>query len=70
MDNQIYNIISDMSDVLNIAQLKRLQEILIERLESDAIRREEVDNISYLEMFITAKHLVDIYIKENMIKYD
>lgn len=57
MENQIYNIISDMSDVLNIAQLKKLQEVLIERLESDSIRFEEIDNISYLEMFITAKRI-------------
>ena len=46
-----------MSDVLNIAQLKKLQEVLIERLESDSIRFEEIDNISYLEMFITAKRI-------------
>lgn len=57
MDNQIYNIISDMSDVLNIAQLKKLQEVLIERLESDSIKHEEIDNITYLEMFITAKQI-------------
>lgn len=57
MDNQIYNIICDMSDVLNIAQLKKLQEVLIGRLESDSIEIEEIDNISYLEMFITAKRI-------------
>lgn len=57
MDNQIYNIISDMSDVLNIAQLKKLQEVLIERLESDSIKYEKIDNVSYLEMFITAKRI-------------
>ncbi len=33
MDNQIYNILNDMSDYLNVSQMKKLQEILIKRLE-------------------------------------
>lgn len=57
MDNQIFNIISDMSEVLNIAQLKKLQEVLISRLEAGVTKQEEFDNISYLEMFITAKRI-------------
>lgn len=57
MDNQIFNIISDMSEVLNIAQLKKLQEVLISRLETGVTKQEEFDNISYLEMFITAKRI-------------
>ena len=33
MDNQIYNILNDMSDHLNVSQMKKLQEVLIRRLE-------------------------------------
>ena len=51
MDNQIYNIISDMSEVLNIAQMKKLQEVLITRLVAEKSEVEEIDNISYMEMF-------------------
>ena len=51
MDNQIYNIINDMSEVLNVAQMKKLQEVLIERLVTQQARPEESDNAEYLDMF-------------------
>ena len=57
MNNQIYNIISDMSEVLNIAQMKKLQEVLIARLDAEHIETEKSDNISYLDMFLTAKRI-------------
>ncbi len=57
MDNQIYNIISDMSEVLDIAQMKKLQEVLIARLTVTNTKLEENNNSSYLEMFLTAKRI-------------
>lgn len=57
MDTQIYNIISDMAEVLNIAQMKRLQEVLIARLATEQIEPEEIDNFTYMEMFLTAKRI-------------
>ena len=57
MDTQIYNIISDMAEVLNIAQMKRLQEVLIDRLASEQVAPEEIDNFAYMEMFLTAKRI-------------
>ena len=57
MDNQIYNIISDMSEILSIAQMKKLQEVLIARLGEDTIEKLEIDNMSYLEMFLAAKRI-------------
>lgn len=57
MENQIYNIINDMSEVLDIAQMKKLQEVLIARLTTPHSESEENDNISYLDMFLTAKQI-------------
>ena len=57
MDNQIYNIITDMSDVLSIAQMKKLQEVLLNRLGENSVEKIEIDNISYLDMFIAAKRI-------------
>ena len=57
MENQIYNILNDMSDFLNIAQMKKLQEILIKRLDGDDLMAEEISNHSYLDMFLTAKRI-------------
>lgn len=57
MDNQIFHIISDMSEALNIAQMKKLQEVLIERLCTGDAELQENDNFSYLDMFLTAKRI-------------
>ncbi len=57
MDNPIYHIINDMSEVLSIAQMKKLQEVLIARLAAGQMESEETDNNSYLDMFLTAKQI-------------
>lgn len=58
MKNAIYNILNDMSEMLNIQQMKKLQEVLIRRLQDDSVQEEKVaDNIEYLEMFIAAKRI-------------
>ena len=57
MDNQIYNILNDMSDHLNVSQMKKLQEVLIRRLEDAREESETITNTAYLEMFLTAKRI-------------
>lgn len=57
MDHQIYNIINDMSEILNVAQMKKLQQVLIDRLVTQQARPEDYDNTSYLDMFLTAKQI-------------
>ena len=57
MDNQIYNILNDMSEYLNVSQMKKLQEVLIKRLEEPEREAETVTNMDYLEMFLTAKQI-------------
>jgi len=57
MQNQIYNILNDMSDNLNISQMKRLQEVLLKRLEEKDADVETIDNQDYMEMFLAAKNI-------------
>lgn len=57
MENQIYYILNDMSDVLNIAQMKRLQEVLMKRLDVAECETNQIDNQEYLDMFLAAKHI-------------
>lgn len=57
MDNQIYNILNDMSDHLNVSQMKKLQEVLSRRLEDAREETETISNTAYLEMFLTAKRI-------------
>lgn len=58
MRNVIYNILNDMGEILNIQQMRALQESLINRLQ-DGMELEEkaLDNIDYLNMFIAAKSI-------------
>ena len=57
MKNQIYNILNDMSDKLNISQMKYLQEILLKRLDENEEVVENIGNQNYLEIFLAAKHI-------------
>ena len=57
MNNQIYNILNDMSVYLSITQMKYLQGVLIKRLEEVHEEQESTSNITYLTKFISAKRI-------------
>ena len=57
MQNQIYNTLNDMSECLNITQMKQLQEVLLKRLLETDEPIETSDNQEYLEMFLAAKRI-------------
>lgn len=57
MGKEIFNIISDMSEVLNANQLRRLQEVLIWRLSDEERNRITFSNEEYMRMFLTSKKL-------------
>ena len=46
-----------MAEVLNISQMKKLQEVLIKNLIRNETKKEEISNIDYLVMFLEAKHI-------------
>ena len=57
MENQIYNILNDMAEFLNVMQMKKLQKVLIYHLREAKQVQEEISNEKYLEMFLTAKQI-------------
>jgi integrase/recombinase XerD len=57
MQNQIESILNDMSDCLNITQMKQLQETLVKRLEYDTFEEEVIENNEYLILFLSAKQV-------------
>lgn len=57
MQNQIYFILNEMSEVLNISQMKKLQEVLLNRLDGENSVSEQIENQEYLEMFLAAKNI-------------
>lgn len=57
MDEKLVSILNEMAEYLNIAQMKKLQEVLIKNLEYEPETKSNVTNFEYLEMFIAAKKI-------------
>lgn len=57
MEEKIVTIINDMSEVLNAAQLRKLQEVLLQRLSENEAMEKPASNSEYLEMFLNAKKI-------------
>lgn len=67
MNEKFIEIINDMADVLNAAQLKRLQEVLLKRLVKDEPEKKKISNQEYLTKFLEAKKIEGC--SERTIKY-
>lgn len=57
MKEIIFEILSDMAEELSVMQLKKLQEVLLKRLQEQDEPIEPARNDEYLEMFINAKKI-------------
>lgn len=57
MEEKLVKIINEMADYLNIAQMKKLQEVLLKNLSDETPQKEEISNNEYLKMFIDAKRI-------------
>ena len=51
------NIINEMAEYLNIAQMKMLQEVLLRHLVNSEVEKSNVSTLEYLQMFIDAKRI-------------
>ena len=57
MEEKFVIIINEMAEVLNAAQLKRLQEVLVKHLYQEERISADTDNFEYLTMFLNAKKI-------------
>ena len=57
MEERIVNVINEMSEVLNISQLKRLQEVLLKNFADNSNEKQKITNNEYLSRFIEAKRI-------------
>ena len=57
MEEKLVKIINEMADYLNIAQMKKLQEVLIKNLSDARPEKEQISNQEYVKMFIEAKQI-------------
>ena len=55
MKEMVFEILNDMAEVLTVAQLKKLQEVLLQRFSEQESQPEPAKNEEYLEMFLHAK---------------
>lgn len=57
MKEIVFEILNDMAEELSVMQLKKLQEVLLKRLQEQGEQVEPARNDEYLEMFINAKKI-------------
>ena len=57
MEEKLVNILNAMSEFLNIPQMKKLQEVLLEQLSEDKVEKTEIANETFLDLFLDAKRI-------------
>ena len=57
MDEKLVNILNEMSEYLNVGQMKKLQEVLLCQLSENEPKKETISNNEYLKMFLNAKKI-------------
>lgn len=57
METKIVNIINEMAEYLDAAQLRMLQETLLNNLSENAPEKKDISNDEYLKMFLDAKRI-------------
>lgn len=57
MEEKMVNILNEMGEYLSIAQMKKLQEVLLKNLSESEVQKSEISNIDYLQMFLDAKRI-------------
>lgn len=57
MEEKLIAIINEMQEYLSIAQLKKLQEVLIKHMEDREVQKKSITNNEYLKLFLEAKNI-------------
>ena len=57
MEEKLVTILNEMAEYLSIAQMKKLQEVLLKNLAENEPQKAEISNAEYLQMFLDAKKI-------------
>lgn len=57
MEEKLVTILNEMAEYLNIAQMKKLQEVLLKNLAENVPQKAEISNAAYLQMFLDSKRI-------------
>lgn len=57
MEDRIVAVINEMSGVLDVAQLRKLQEVILKHFADNSTKRETITNDAYVKLFLDAKRI-------------
>ena len=57
MEEKLVSILNEMAEYLSVAQMKKLQEVLLRYLSEEAPLKENIENSEYLKLFLDAKRI-------------
>ncbi len=57
MEEKLVKILNEMAEYLSIAQMKKLQEVLLKQLSENELEKEEISNTEYMKRFLNAKKI-------------
>ena len=57
MENKVVKIINEMAEYLNVSQMKKLQEVLLETFSEQEAQKEDICNQDYVQLFLDAKRI-------------
>lgn len=57
MEEKVVLILNEMAEYLSVAQMKKLQEVMLKNLNEKAVEKRQISNEEYLTMFIAAKSI-------------
>ena len=57
MDEKLVKILNEMSEFLNVSQMKKLQEVMIRCFDDKAEKPEQIENEEYMNLFLDAKKI-------------
>lgn len=57
MEEKIVNVLNEMAEYLSIAQLKKLQEVILKAFAENETEKKKIPNEDFLEMFLSAKRI-------------
>lgn len=57
MEEKLVSILNEMAEYLDVAQMKKLQEVLLKNLVTETAKAAETSNAEYLKLFLDAKRI-------------
>ena len=57
MEEKLVCILNEMAEYLSVAQMKKLQEVLLHHLSENVLQKENIGNNEYLKLFLDAKRI-------------